>query len=81
MIKKYISNEFKFWLIGFTEGDGSFYSNKKTGYLEFKITQTDLDKEVLKYIKKNLNFGSITVNDRINKTNDLKLQIKKVYIN
>lgn len=30
-------NLFKFWLIGFTEKDGSFIINKN-GYLEFKLT-------------------------------------------
>ena len=35
-------NLFKFWFIGFSEGDRSFIINKD-GYLEFKITQSSKD--------------------------------------
>jgi len=39
-------NVFKYWFIGLTEGDDSFIVNKN-GYLEFKITQSSLDAQVL----------------------------------
>ena len=34
----YLKDEFKYWFIGFTEGDGNF-SVYKDKYLEFKIIQ------------------------------------------
>jgi hypothetical protein len=60
-------NLFKSWLIGFTEGDGSFIINKDS-YLEFKITQSSSDAQVLFYIKKALGFGIVRVQDKNNKT-------------
>lgn len=53
-------------MIGFTEGDGSFIVNKN-GTLEFRITQSSKDAQVLFYIKKELGFGSVSVQDK--KTN------------
>lgn len=47
-----IDNTFKWWFIGFAEGDGSFILNKD-GYLEFKITQSSVDAQILFFIKKN----------------------------
>ena len=55
-------NIFKSWFIGFTEGDGSFIINKD-GYLEFRITQSSSDAQVLFYIKKNLGFGVVRPQD------------------
>lgn len=51
---------FKWWLIGFAEGDGGFSVDKR-GYLTFKVTQSSVDAQVLFYIKKELGFGSVTV--------------------
>lgn len=51
-------NVFKSWFIGFSKGDGSFIINKD-GYLEFKITQSSSDAQVLFFIKKNLGFGVV----------------------
>ena len=62
-----INDKFKWWFIGFTEGDGSFIVNKD-GYLEFKITQSSVDAQILFYIKKELGFGSASVQDKVNKT-------------
>lgn len=42
---------FKLWFIGFVEGDGSFIINKD-GYLEFRITQSSSDAQILFMIKK-----------------------------
>jgi len=46
------------WLIGFSEGDGSFILAKR-GDLAFVITQSSTDILSLNYIKENLGFGSI----------------------
>jgi Proton-conducting membrane transporter/NADH-Ubiquinone oxidoreductase (complex I), chain 5 N-terminus/LAGLIDADG endonuclease len=70
-----IDNNFKWWFIGFTEGDGSFIVNKD-GYLEFKITQSSIDAQILFYIKKQLGFGSVSVQDKINKTHHLRVRNK-----
>ena len=68
--------KFKYWFIGFTEGDGSFIVNKN-GYLEFKITQSSIDAQVLFYIKKTLGFGSVSIQDKINKTHHFRVRDKK----
>jgi hypothetical protein len=64
---------FKDWFIGFTEGDGSFIINKD-GYLEFKVTQSSLDAQVLFFIKKNLGFGVVRVQDKNNKTHCFRVR-------
>lgn len=71
-----LNTQFKFWFIGFTEGDGSFIINK-TGYLEFKITQSSIDAQVLFYIKKELGFGSVSLQDKNNKTHHFRVRDKK----
>jgi hypothetical protein len=68
-------NLFKLWFIGFSEGDGSFIVNKD-GYLEFKITQSSVDAQVLFYIKKKLGFGAVRVQDRNNKTHCFRIRDK-----
>ena len=69
-------NVFKHWFIGFTEGDGSFIVNKD-GYLEFKITQSSLDAQVLFFIKKNLGFGVVRLQDKNNKTHCFRVRDKE----
>lgn len=71
-----INNKFKWWFIGFTEGDGSFIINKN-GYLEFKITQSSVDAQILFYIKKFLGFGSVSVQDKKNKTHHFRVRDKE----
>ena len=73
---KKLNENFKFWFIGFTEGDGNFsiYINK---YLEFKITQSSKDAQILFYIKKELGFGSVSVQDKKNKTHHFRVRDKK----
>lgn len=71
-----LNRQFKFWFIGFTEGDGSFIVNKN-GYLEFKITQSSIDAQILFYIKKELGFGSVSVQDKKNKTHHFRVRDKK----
>ncbi len=46
------------WLIGFTEGDGSFIVTKR-GHLQFVITQSSIDVQVLYFIMKSLGFGKV----------------------
>mgnify|MGYP002378500193 CR=1 FL=1 len=71
-----LNDEFKLWLIGFTEGDGSFILNKN-GSLEFKITQSSIDAQILFYIKKELGFGSVKIQDKKNKTHHYRVRDKK----
>ena len=69
-------SDFKYWFIGFTEGDGSFIINKN-GYLEFKVTQSSNDAQILFYIKKELGFGSVSVQDKKNKTHHFRVRDQK----
>ena len=66
---------FKWWLIGFAEGDGGFSIDKR-GYLVFKITQSSVDAQVLFYIKKELGFGSVSVQSKLNKTHQYRIRDK-----
>lgn len=52
------TNEFLTWLIGFSEGDGSFIKANR-GDLSFVITQDSRDKQVLDFIKEQLNMGKV----------------------
>lgn len=52
------SPAFLTWLIGFSEGDGSF-TKATRGDLYFVITQDKFDKQVLEYIQKELNMGKV----------------------
>ena len=49
---------FLIWLIGFTEGEGSFIVNNR-GDLCFVITQGNADIGVLQFIKETLGFGKV----------------------
>lgn len=52
------NSDFLNWLIGFSEGDGSFISATR-GDQYFVITQHTLDNQVLYYIHQELNFGKV----------------------
>jgi LAGLIDADG endonuclease. len=52
------SENFLTWLVGFTEGEGSFIVNNR-GDLAFVITQATIDKQVLEFIKEILGFGKV----------------------
>ena len=54
------SPEFLTWLIGFSEGDGSFVKSKR-GDLYFVIVQDTRDKQVLDFIQQELNMGKVIV--------------------
>ena len=71
---------FKWWLIGFTEGNGYFGVDNK-GYLVFKITQSSLDAQILFYIKKSLGFGSVSVQSTTNKTHQFRVRAKDNLLN
>lgn len=71
-----LNNNFKFWFIGFTEGVGSFSVNKD-GLLEFKITLPSVNANILFYIKKELGFGIVRVQDKKNKTHCFKVNNKE----
>jgi hypothetical protein len=55
--KKPYTKDYIDWLVGFTEGDGSFVINNETNKVSFIITQKD--PKVLYHIKKSLGFGRI----------------------
>ena len=55
------------WFIGFSEGEGSFIATKNKE-LFFIITQSELDLNILNYIKNNLNMGNIMIQSKKNKT-------------
>ena len=44
--------------------------------MEFKVTQSSTDAQVLFYIKKELGFGSVSVQDKINKTHQFRVRDK-----
>jgi hypothetical protein len=52
------SDKFLTWLIGFSEGEGSFIVNNR-GDLAFVITQSTIDIKVLEFIKETLGFGKV----------------------
>lgn len=75
--EKYFFNlKFIEWFIGFSEGDGSFIINS-TGYLEFKITQSSLDSQVLFKIKSTLGFGSVFKQDKNSNTHHYRVRRKE----
>lgn len=52
-----IPDEFLQWLVGFTEGEGSFTVAQRNDELTFVIVQNEVD--VLNYIQKTLGFGMV----------------------
>lgn len=61
------------WFIGFTEGDGSFIMPKRGG-LQFVITQSSIDVQVLYYIMTNLGFGTVIQQSKSNNTHRFIVQ-------
>lgn len=74
--RKALDITFIHWLIGFSEGDGSFIINN-SGYLEFKITQSSVDAQILFFIKKTLGFGSVTKQDKTSNTHHFRVRDKE----
>jgi hypothetical protein len=59
---------FKQWLAGVTDGDGTFWfgqSKKKSWDFTYKISQSTYNTRMLTYIKNTLKTGSITFYDNI----------------
>ena len=53
------SSKFLTWLIGFTEGDGSFVISKRNKDMQFVITQSTDDVDILHLIVEQLGFGKV----------------------
>jgi hypothetical protein len=70
-----IDNTFKWWLIGFAEGNGYFGVDKR-GFLTFKVTQSTIDSKVLFFIKKSLGFGSVSLQSKSNNTHQYRVRDK-----
>ena len=66
------------WLVGFTEGDGSFIVSSR-GNLMFVITQSTLDIQVLYYIKQQLGFGRV-IKQGQNTSRFIVQDIKNLYL-
>lgn len=62
--KKKINKAFLEWLIGFTEGCGSFIVSKNKIYFDLTLNIRDI--QVLYYIKKELGFGKVLIRERDN---------------
>ena len=71
--RKALDITFIHWLIGFSEGEGSFIINN----LEFKITQSSVDAQILFFIKKKLGFGSVTKQDKTSNTHHFRVRDKE----
>lgn len=67
------SYSFLEWLIGFTEGEGSFTIAAR-GDLYFVLTQSTNDVQILNYIKDNLGFGSVIMQSLKQKTHRFIVQ-------
>jgi len=57
--KEVPKKSFLIWLIGFTEGDGSFVISKTKNVLQFVITQSSEDLKILENIKIELGLGQV----------------------
>lgn len=55
------SNDFLSWFVGFSEGDGSFYTSG--GRLFFTLVQSDIDITLLQSIKENLGIGFVNTHN------------------
>jgi len=74
------SSKFLEWLIGFSEGEGSFILAKR-GDLSFVITQSTIDVKSLYYIKDNLGFGKVIKQSVKQNTHRFIIQdIKNIYL-
>ncbi|RYE16107.1 MAG: hypothetical protein EOP34_00170 [Rickettsiales bacterium] len=62
--------------MGFAEGDGSFNISNR-GYLEFKLTQSSSDAQILFYIKKELGFGVVRKQSAVSNTHCFRVRDKE----
>ena len=60
--------KFKLWLVGFTDGDGSFSIVKSGGTfrLQYGLSQSEYNLRLLYYVKKNLGYGSVSKSSKQN---------------
>ena len=73
-------NLFNSLFIGFLEGKGSFLINKN-GNLEFKIVYKSTDASVLFYIKNELGFGVVRIQDKVKNNHCFKVNDEKGLLN
>jgi hypothetical protein len=71
-----LNQKFISWFVGFFEADGCFIVNKDK-YLEFRITQSSRDAQVLFYIKKSLGFGVVRKQYSVSNTHCFRVRDKK----
>lgn len=60
-------NNFNNWLVGFTDGDGSFYfakTSRGTWTFAFQIAQSTYNLRVLYFIKSQIKLGSINIHEK-----------------
>ena len=73
------STEFKEWLVGITDGDGTFYfnkNNKGVWCFTYKIGQSNYNLRLLYFIKSTLGIGSVSVPN--SKDNTAEFRIRNV---
>ena len=60
--------KFKLWLVGFTDGDGSFSIVKSGGTfrLQYGLSQSEYNLRLLYYVKKKLGYGSVSKSSKQN---------------
>jgi hypothetical protein len=70
------TNEDYSWLVGVTDGDGTFYFNKTNKYwtFTFKISQTNYNLRLLHHVKKIVGVGSISVPNDINDNAEFRVR-------
>src|ERR1700712_2220533 len=71
------NTEFNEWLVGVTDGDGTFYFNKnKKGVwnFTFKIGQSNYNLRLLYYIKSMLGVGSVSIPDSKDNTAEFRIR-------
>ena len=74
------SPSFLEWFIGFTEGDGCF-ARAKRGDLQFVVTQSTLDVQILNLIKENLGFGAVILQSKKQRTHRYIVQdLESLYL-
>lgn len=71
------STEFKEWLVGLTDGDGTFHfrkTNKGVWSFTFKIGQSNYNLRLLYFIKSKLAVGSVSVPDSKDNTAEFRIR-------
>ena len=58
--------KFNIWLVGFTDGDGSFVITKSGGYykLQYNLSQSKYNLRILHHIKSRLGYGSVSTSSK-----------------